>query len=161
MNRLVKIAGGNIDIYIDQILEIENLSFSSPWSINAFRSEVVNPKSHLWVLTEDKATHGYICFWMFDNEIQLINIAIHPHKRGRRLGYHLLKKMIETSISQGLRFIWLEVRPSNQAAKSLYVKLGFQEVSRRPRYYTDTNEDAIVMALELSQKNGFQLASSR
>ena len=141
-------------------MEIENLSFISPWSINAFKTEVANPISHLWALTADKNLLGYICFWMFDSEIQVINLAIHPQKRGHRFGYLLLAKMIVTGISKGMQNVWLEVRPSNLAAKSLYEKLGFEEVNRRRQYYTDTNEDAIVMALGLTQKEHYYLASN-
>jgi ribosomal-protein-alanine N-acetyltransferase len=160
VNHLVKIGTENCQTYLGQIIEIEKLSFQSPWSINAFQSELKNPVSNLWALTSDNILLGYVCFWMFDSEIQIINIAVHPHKRGQRLGYHLLTAIIETSISHGMRNIWLEVRPSNLAAMRLYRKFGFQEVGRRPRYYTDTNEDAILMALELSQKESRHMASN-
>jgi ribosomal-protein-alanine N-acetyltransferase len=87
---------------------------------------------------------------MFDSEIQLINLAVHPVSRGKRLAQFLLLRMIDTAVSRGLKSVWLEVRPSNIAARKLYDKLGFHEVGRRPRYYAESNEDAIVMALELS-----------
>jgi len=149
MTSLIDITTDNCQIYLEQILEIENLSFPSPWSLNAFVQEIKNPMSYLWALTVDGAILGYICFWMFDSEIQLINIAIHVNRRCKGLGHSLLKTMIEAGISKGMQYVWLEVRPSNFTAKRLYKKLGFEEIARRTRYYRDTNEDAIVMALTL------------
>ena len=151
MSHLVKIVRENFPVYAKQILDIENSSFASPWSINAFSTEISKPISHLWALISDKILSGYICFWMFDSEIQIINFAVHPIKRGKGLGQFLLTKVIDTGISKRFKWIWLEVRPSNLAAKGLYDKLGFNEVGRRPRYYRENNEDAIIMLLKLSQ----------
>lgn len=79
-----------------------------------------------------------------------MNIVVAPEMRGRGIGRFLLKKMIEEGISSGSGSVWLEVRPSNLAARKLYGRMGFREVARRRRYYRDTSEDALVMALELS-----------
>ena len=149
MCNLERITHNNLSIYQSQILEVERLSFPSPWSPDAFEAEVQKSISHLWAVTANEHLWGYLCFWMFPNEIQLVNIAIHPHKRGKGYAQTLLAKMFEISHSKGINHIWLEVRPSNQAAKNLYTKFGFYEVSRRPKYYMDNQEDAIIMALEL------------
>jgi len=98
----------------------------------------------------DHSLAGYVCFWLFANEIQVINIAVHPEKRNQGLGYSLLTKMIKDGIDKGMQTIWLEVRESNMPARVLYQKLGFGAIGRRTRYYKDTDEDAIVMALRLS-----------
>ncbi|MBU2497451.1 MAG: ribosomal protein S18-alanine N-acetyltransferase [Proteobacteria bacterium] len=151
MTSIINVTPQNQDVHLDRILTIETLSFTSPWSPNAFAEEVRNPISRLWVLVVNKALMGYICFWMFDTEIQVLNIAVHPKARGRGFAEHLLAKMIESGMSKGIHQVWLEVRLSNLAAQGLYRKLGFEEVGRRPRYYKDTNEDAIVMSLTLSE----------
>jgi [ribosomal protein S18]-alanine N-acetyltransferase len=161
MNHLLKISPEDFPIYAEQILEIENCSFPSPWSINAFKGEIKKSISHLWALISDKHLIGYICFWMFDNEIQVINFAVHPTNRRQRLGQFLLTRMIETGVSKGLKSIWLEVRPSNLAARSLYSKVGFHEVGRRPRYYRETNEDALIMTLELSKQKNYNPDTNR
>ena len=160
MIRLIEITTENYQDYLDQILQIENVSFTSPWSINAFKAEIKNPSCHLWGLTTGKVLLGYICFWMFDSEIQVINVAVHPKNRRQSLGYYILTKTIEASLSKGIRHIWLEVRPSNLPARKLYEKLGFKKVGRRPRYYTDTNEDAIVMSLALTEKETLRMVSN-
>lgn len=155
MKHLIKITQEDFPLYAEQILEIENSSFPSPWSINAFKGEIKNPISHLWAFVADKNILGYICFWMFDNEIQVINLAVHPTKRGQRLGQFLMTRMIETGASKGLKSIWLEVRPSNLAARKLYTKIGFHEIGSRPCYYKETSEDAIIMALNLSRQESY------
>ena len=98
---------------------------------------------------------------MFDKEAQLLSLAVHPLDRGKGFGHYLLKKMIETAVSKGMQHIWLEVRPSNLVGKKLYQKLGFEEVYWRPRYYSDTYEDAIVMALNpLAEETHFKISNS-
>jgi ribosomal-protein-alanine N-acetyltransferase len=160
MSSLVTITKENFQPFLQKILEVEELSFPSPWSVHALKSEIENPISHLWALIMGKVLSGYICFWMFDREIQLINVAIHPHDRGKGLGHYLLKEMIETGISEGMQQIWLEVRPSNLVAKGLYERLGFEEAYRRPGYYPDTHEDAIVMGLNLSRQDPYRSISN-
>ncbi|OGP96312.1 MAG: ribosomal-protein-alanine N-acetyltransferase [Deltaproteobacteria bacterium RBG_19FT_COMBO_46_9] len=152
MNHLIKISPQDLPGYVEQILEIENCSFPSPWGISAFEGELEKSISHLWALIADKRLVGYICFWMFDNEIQVLNLAVHPTNRRQRFGQFLLTRMIETGVSNGLKSVWLEVRPSNLAARNLYSKFGFHQVGRRPRYYRETNEDALIMYLELSRR---------
>ena len=160
MTSLVTVTTENDRLYLPQIHEIEKLSFPSPWSLNGLQSEIENPLSHFWILKREYALSGYICFRIFDEEAQLLSLAVHPHDRGKGLGYDLLKKMIETALSKGVQYIWLEVRPSNLAGKRLYQKLGFEEVYRRPRYYSNT-EDAIVMGLSpLAEETHYRISNS-
>jgi len=149
MISIVDIDARNISRFQMDILEIEKSSFPSPWSANGFREEINRPVSHLWGLITGESFAGYICFWMFAGEIHLMNIAIHPEKRGKGLGLYLLIKMVEKGKFEGIDTVWLEVRPSNIMARMLYEKMGFKETGRRLRYYTDTCEDAIVMTLSL------------
>lgn len=151
MISLVPVTGENQRLYLEGILEIENASFPSPWSRQAFLQEIANPISHLWAVTTNGTLVGYVCFWIVDDVVQLLNVAVHPNNRGRGLGYHLIKEVIKTGISRNMKQVWLEVRVTNQAARGLYKKVGFEEVGLRPRYYTDTNEDAITMSLALPE----------
>ena len=82
--------------------------------------------------------------------MQVANIAVHPGFRTRGFGNALLLKMIETGLSWKAESIWLEVRESNRVARTLYEKLGFELVGKRRKYYSDNDEDAIVMSLTLS-----------
>ena len=151
MTSLVQVTVENHEFYLDRILEIENLSFSVPWSLNGFLQELENPVSQLWALMSDKIVLGYFCFWAVREEMQLLDLAVHPIYRGRGHGSDLLKRMIDLALSRGLSRIWLEVRASGSSARRLYEKFGFAESGRRKNYYTDPAEDAIVMSLELSK----------
>lgn len=146
---LVTITRENIGSFLASILEIEKVSFISPWSVDAFLQEVRNPASHPLGVLEEGSLVGYICFWIVDREIHMLDIAVHPDKRGRGVARHLITEMIRIGCSRGVEQIWLEVRPSNGRAKRLYERIGFETVGRRIRYYRDTNEDAILMSLNL------------
>lgn len=154
MPQIIEIGPENFPVYAEEILEIEKASFPSPWSFNAFKAETEKHISHLWVLISDAIVAGYICFWILEREIQLLNLAVHPEKRGNRFGQLLLTKMIEKGAIDGVTNIWLEVRPSNSWARDLYKKMGFLETGIRPKYYSETNEDAIMMSLELPDAGG-------
>jgi ribosomal-protein-alanine N-acetyltransferase len=149
MIRLLEITEENFEHFQSPILEIEKSSFPSPWGLNAFAEEINRPISHFWALLVGEALEGYICFWTFSGEAHLMKIAVHPEVRGKGFGRYLLSKMIELGRSMAVQTVWLEVRPSNAVARGLYTKMGFRETGRRPRYYRDTNEEAIVMCLPL------------
>jgi [ribosomal protein S18]-alanine N-acetyltransferase len=150
MPQIIELGPENFPVYAEGIFDIEKASFPSPWSISAFKAETEKHISHLWVLISDAAVSGYICFWVLESEIQLLNLAVHPEKRRTNLGQFLLTRMVEKGISSGMKNVWLEVRQSNWGARNLYKKTGFREVGIRPNYYSETNEDAILMTLELS-----------
>lgn len=88
---------------------------------------------------------GYAGLWLMVDEAHVTTIATHPMARGRGLGELLLVSLIDIGYQIGARWITLEVRVSNEPAKALYRKYGFQIVSTRPRYYSDNNEDAYIM----------------
>ncbi|MFZ7112735.1 MAG: ribosomal protein S18-alanine N-acetyltransferase [Desulfatiglandales bacterium] len=149
MIALVSLSRDNYQHYLDGILEIERISFPSPWSPQAFLEEIENPLSHLWTLNEEGAVVGYICFWLVENIIQILDIAIHPTKRRQGNACRLLTAVIEKGISHGADQVWLEARVSNLPARDLYKKFGFKEVGLRSGYYRDTYEDAVTMTLTL------------
>jgi [ribosomal protein S18]-alanine N-acetyltransferase len=153
MPELIEIGPENFQLYEKQIIEIEAASFVSPWSVSAFRAETEKSVSRLWVLISDKTVSGYICFLMVGDEMQLLNLAVHSEKRRQGLGECLLNRMIEKGIAEGIKSIWLEVRPSNMSARNLYKKLGFHEAGIRPNYYPETKENAVVMVLTLPDEN--------
>jgi [ribosomal protein S18]-alanine N-acetyltransferase len=132
--------------YLGRVVEIERQSFLSPWTPAMFREELNRGISRLWVLEAQGVCSGYICFWVVADEMHLLNLAVDPGQRGRGLGRRLLDAMIEHGVQAGARSVWLEVRPSNSAARALYRQAGFQEAGRRRRYYRETGEDAIIMS---------------
>jgi [ribosomal protein S18]-alanine N-acetyltransferase len=149
MSCIVAVTKENFPRFQRDLLSIERSSFPSPWDINSFSEEIDRAISHFWVLTLDAVLAGYICFWIFADEVHLLNVAVCKTCRRKGVGRHLLSKMVEVGKAEGAETAWLEVRPSNLAARSLYRKAGFREVGRRPRYYTDTREDGIIMSMPL------------
>ncbi len=91
------------------------------------------------------AVIGYGGLWLMVDEAHVTSIAVHPDFRGKGLGELLMLALMDVSIRLDARFVTLEVRVSNTVARALYEKLGFRQAGIRPRYYTDNNEDAVVM----------------
>ena len=82
------------------------------------------------------------------DEAHVTTFAVDPDFRRRSIGERLLLAMLDVAIANGAREATLEVRLSNMAARKLYEKYGFRPVGLRPRYYSDDNEDALIMTTE-------------
>ncbi len=136
---------------IDKILIIEAASFNTPWSRQAFENEMLNNLGHYFVAQQDDAVIGYAGFWQIFDEAHITNIAILPDCRGMGLGRQLVAEVIEQARLLGVNFVTLEVRPSNEAALSLYRSFGFEVKGKRPRYYYDTGEDALIMWAKINK----------
>lgn len=135
---------------IDQIVHIERKSFTVPWPKEAFYQDILTNRYALYLLMEEKdVVIGYCGVWIVLDEAHITNIAVLPEYRGKKLGERLLKKMMEIAREAGAETMTLEVRVSNIPARSLYKKLGFQEGGIRKNYYTDNQEDALVMWVKL------------
>ena len=131
---------------LDQIMELEHRCFTLPWTREAFYNELFhNQFAAYFVLKEDEKIIGYCGTWIVIDEAHITNIAVLPEYRGRGLGEKLLSSMMEYCKGKGIERMTLEVRVSNTPAQSLYKKLGFQEGAIRKNYYSDNQEDAIVM----------------
>lgn len=137
---------------LNQIMEIEHLSFSNPWPRQVFREEFDNELSFVKVLRDRDSDRviAFINYWLVHDEIHLLNIATHPDWRRRKLARRLIAHLLRVAKARRSRLITLEVRRSNHPAINLYDDLGFLPVGIRPRYY-ENNEDAIVMMLNLDQ----------
>jgi len=149
MSGLVRIVEKNAGDHLAHILEIEALSFPTPWSPTAFCDELRNPAAQFWGYEGGGRLWGYICYWFVGREIQILNIAVHPERRRCGLGSLLMEQAIGTGTAEGAESLWLEVRTSNRPAQRLYRGFGVREIGRRIRYYRDTGEDAIVMTLAI------------
>ncbi|MFV9511851.1 ribosomal protein S18-alanine N-acetyltransferase [Tepidibacillus sp. LV47] len=135
---------------VDRIWEIEQLSFSTPWSLQAFVNELTTNKyAYYFVLEFDQKIVGYVGMWLLFDEAHITNVAIDPAFRGKKLGELLMRYVMNTAKAFGANRMTLEVRVSNHVAISLYKKLGFKEEGIRKNYYADTFEDAIIMWVNL------------
>ncbi len=131
---------------IDAVWDIEKMCFSVPWSRQSFVLEVEKNKCARYVVAEHSgAVVGYGGMWLIVDEAHITNIAVHPLFRRRGIGEAILKALMAEAHRMGIDRMTLEVRASNIPAQNLYKKLGFVEVGVRKGYYSDNNEDAIIM----------------
>jgi ribosomal-protein-alanine N-acetyltransferase len=164
---------------ISEVMEIEHVSFLSPWSARAYRYELLeNDLSHYFVVRQRHMEEpqlsllawigrtlgvgirpsvlGYGGFWLMVGEAHVSTIAVQPNWRRRGLGELLLVAMLDRATEIEADIATLEVRVSNIVAQNLYHKYGFRQVGLRRRYYRDSNEDALIMSTERLTSATFQ-----
>lgn len=135
---------------LDQVMLLELACFSVPWTKEAFETELVkNQLAHYIVIEEDNEIIGYGGVWYIMDEGHITNVAIHPEHRKKGLGKKLVQGMKNAAVHHEIKQMTLEVRKSNVAAITLYERMGFEVAGVRPKYYTDNNEDALIMWVEL------------
>lgn len=130
---------------IPDIIEIEKRSFSDPWSYGMFEDALDMKGQYFFCVTVDGRTAGYCGMMIVLDEGQILNVAVDGEYRRLGLGQLLMDAMFECGIENGVKTYTLEVRESNFAARSLYKKNGFAETGKRPSYYTNPSETAILM----------------
>jgi [ribosomal protein S18]-alanine N-acetyltransferase len=131
---------------VEAVHEIERLSFRTPWPAYAFEQELRgNRMARYLVARAGDRIVGFAGVWLMVDDAHITTFGVHPDWRRQRIGRQLLLNVAELSISIGARRMTLEVRASNVAAQALYGAFGFEIAGRRPRYYTDDGEDALVM----------------
>ena len=138
---------------VEQVVQIDKLSFTLPWSERTYRLELTeNSAAHLIVAElEDQLKQpvvGYVGFWFIVDEAHISTLAVHPDFRGQGIGRRLLEEALIEALRRGADLVTLEVRASNQRPIDLYKKFGFQVKARKPRYYRDNHEDALLMVLD-------------
>ena len=114
-----------------------------------FPAELARSYASVWVALVDEAPLGFALVWRAADELQLTDLGVAAKARRKGLARALLTELCREGQATGARVMLLEVRASNQPALELYRSFGFVELDRRPRYYPDTGEDAVVMQLGL------------
>jgi ribosomal-protein-alanine N-acetyltransferase len=131
---------------IGSVLEIEQMSFPTPWPRDAYYHELrENRLACYLVAREFHRIVGYAGMWVILDEAHVTTIAVDPLHRRRRIGERLVVALLEEAMKRGARWVTLEVRKSNLGAQTLYRKYGFKDIGIRKAYYSDNREDAIVM----------------
>lgn len=130
---------------LDAVAAVEKASFAVPWSRAALEIELGNPHAFYVVAEDDTGVIGHAGEWIIMDEAHITNIAVLPDKRGMRFGERLLVALLQEARYRGARRATLEVRIGNEAAIALYRKYQFDAVAIRRRYYSDNDEDALVM----------------
>ena len=139
------------------ILAIEHNSFQWPWGRLSFEGELQSHTACNYAVKSAGSQTGEqviaYAFWRkAADEMHVLKVAVTPARRGQGVASWLLERCFTRSFEQGARSAHLEVRPSNNPAVELYQKLGFEVVGRRPKYYSDTKEDALLMMRVLNRK---------
>ena len=125
---------------------IELASFTAPWPPHAYRSELEsNRLAHYLVVRAGDRLAAYGGMWLMVDEAHITTFAVHPAWRRQRIGERLLLAFLDLAVERGAHEATLEVRLSNLPARKLYEKYGFRPVGLRPRYYSDNQEDALIM----------------
>jgi ribosomal-protein-alanine N-acetyltransferase len=164
---------------IPEVMEVERLCFSLPWSSRAYRYEIEENSLSTYLVARpaqpgrpqrlwDRVKQtlpgvdvrgpilGYGGFWMMVDEAHISTLCVRPEYRRRGIGELLLLTMIELAEEKNATAVTLEVRISNSAAEALYEKYGFTVQGRRYRYYTDNGEDAYIMTTPRITTKGYQ-----
>ena len=135
-------------IHVPQVAALEKLCFSAPWSENSVAGELNNPLS-LWLVAMDgDCLAGYVGSQSVMGETDMMNIAVDPNYRRQGIAAALVEELVRQLKAKGNYCLTLEVRASNDAAIKLYEKLGFSQIGRRPNYYRDPKEDALILRKE-------------
>lgn len=167
---------------VTQIAEIERESFTSMWPQTAYRRELQNKLARYLVLSEVSGAAqpqppagwraslrklvgneaqpaeyilGFIGVWLMVGEAHIVTVAVRERYRHMGLGERLLIAAIELAMEQEQDAVTLEVRKSNDAAQRMYAKWGFDRVGLRVRYYTDNNEDGVIMTTPDLRSDGY------
>lgn len=136
------------DSHVEAVAQLEQRCFNDPWSVNSIKSELNNPLSLWLVAVEDGFLAGYVGSQSVMGWSDMMNLAVAPEYRRQGVGERLVNALIERLRENQISCLTLEVRVSNLTAIALYDKLGFQQVGRRPNYYRNPKEDALILRKE-------------
>ncbi|PKN10128.1 MAG: ribosomal-protein-alanine N-acetyltransferase [Deltaproteobacteria bacterium HGW-Deltaproteobacteria-7] len=145
---------------LQEIMAIERASFPAPWTEGMFLDEIRTKHAQCLIIKiemEGKTfIAGYIIFWLVADEVHLHNLAVRNEFRRSGLACNMINLMKDIAAQVGITRHTLEVRESNHEAINLYRKCGFVVKGKRPHYYTDTHEDALIMwaGREQEKNNG-------
>ncbi len=135
--------------HLGRVMEIENRCFSQPWSEEDFLKLIDKPDSVCLVALAEGRVIGYSCCWIVIESAELGNIAVDPDYQCRLVGSKLLKETIKICRRRKVTAIFLEVRTSNRMAIELYEFFGFSRIGLQHGYYSQPEEDALIMKLDL------------
>ena len=134
---------------LPEVLAIETASFKTPWTEPLFYNEISKNIALSRVAKINNKIAGYLCANLIIDEGHILNLAVHPEYRGQGVASFMIGEMVEIMKDNSCRSVFLEVRASNEGARTIYEKFGFTLLSTRKDYYVSPVEDAVVMVLRL------------
>lgn len=136
------------DVHVAEVARLETVCFPDPWSERSIASELSNPLSYWLVALDGDRVAGYVGSQSVLGESDMMNVAVDPVYRRQGIAEQLVTELIAALKDRGNYQLTLEVRASNTSAQKLYEKLGFVSVGKRPRYYQNPKEDALILRKE-------------
>jgi len=137
--------------HIEQIYNIEKVVFPVPWSYESLYQDVCQHEISVYIVGMcGEEVVSYAGFWHVLEESHITNIAVKSEYRRMGVGSAMMEVLIKAARKLNVETMTLEVRESNSAAIGMYGKIGFKIVNRRKKYYTDNNEDALIMNIDLT-----------
>ncbi len=134
---------------IPEVAAIDRNSFALPWTERSFKYEALeNSAARCWVTTVDERVASMLVLWIIADEAHIATIATHSDFRRRGFAKKMLLKALVSAREEGVKKALLEVRARHVIAQKIYCDIGFVEVGRRPMYYRDNGEDAVLMTME-------------
>ena len=138
---------------VDSITLLETRIFPDPWPKSAFLEELDKDYRGVIIADINGIISGYASYIISYGEAHLTNVAVEPKYRGKSIAKKLLNAILDIAKKADCEYVFLDVRPTNTAAISLYQKFGFAELYRRPNYYRNPVEDAVVMVKNLDPED--------
>lgn len=139
---------------IEALVQIEHACFATPWDRASFEYELtVNQFAYYLVIERNQSIIGYAGAGFIFDEGHITNVGILPEYRGQGLGLQLMKQLMKQAQTQQVSYLTLEVRKSNVIAQGLYQKLNFRPVALRKKYYSDNQEDALIMRVDFNNES--------
>jgi ribosomal-protein-alanine N-acetyltransferase len=137
---------------IPAVMEIERASFPVPWSEPLMRALLFMPETMACLVAEKEGrVCGYVTAAFGYEELHILSIAMGPDERGAGGADLLLDQAIDRGRPRGCLAVILEVRENNERAQRFYRRHGFRVIGRRPRYYADSGEDAILLQKDVEE----------
>lgn len=137
--------------HLDDILKLEKLCFSTPWTEGQLLSEIESEYGCIFVKYDDEIPVGYSIWHMAGDQAELYRIGTDPDKRGKGYANTLMETGLAWAKEQNAESVFLEVRAGNAPAISLYEKHDFENLGIRKKYYTDPVEDAVIMVRKVTE----------
>jgi len=136
---------------VRDLMALEALCFAYHWSREQFLLGLEGEAFKVIGVRRDGVLAGYMAFSLIADEMEILNLAVHPEYRRQGLGEALLSRSFEICVAHGIAKSFLDVKVSNDPALALYRKFGYKKIGVRKKYYPDTREDALLLRHDFQQ----------
>jgi len=138
---------------MDDLMHLEQLCFAYHWTREQFAMGLERGVYRFLGVRQHGRLAGYIAFSLVEDEMEILNLAVHPEHRRCGIGAALLARALEVCAKKGIAKSFLDVKASNVAAIDLYRKFGYEQIGVRKRYYPDTGDDALLFRHEINRNH--------